>query len=104
MTYRKGDEFAIYGVLRWDDPENLTYTLDDFEVKIVLKDNYGNIFQTFSSKSDNTMIVDSRDNSVARLIGPDITNQMKGRYFAIIELWYGTYKIYTNEVETVYIV
>lgn len=104
MTYHKGDEFAIYGVLRWDDPEGVTYTLDDFDVSIVLKDNYGNVFKTFSSKSDPNVIINAEDNSVARIVTPDITNKMKGRYFAIIELWYGNYKIYTNEVETVYVI
>lgn len=105
MTYHKGDEIAIYGALAWDDPEGVTYTIEDLTVKVVLKDNYGNIFRTFSTEnSRDGVVVDGGDNSVALLLTADITNAMEGRYFAIIELWTQGYKIYTNEVETVYII
>ena len=102
MTYHKGDEIAIYGALAWDDPEGENYAIEGFTVKVVLKDNYGNVFRAFST--DDSVVVDGRDNSVALLLTADITNAMEGRYFAIIELWTQGYKIYTNEVETVYII
>ena len=81
MTYHKGDEIAIYGALAWDDPEGVTYTIEDLTVKVVLKDNYGNIFRTFSTEnSRDGVVVDGRDNSVALLLTADITNELSKDY------------------------